>query len=83
MQVKVRKVNKDGMVRLETSGEIKEVIINEDFLNPNNETIAVCFRGDTSSGIIDFTPNELNKLMNTVKKRMHLIKGMKTITTQA
>ena len=83
MQVKVRKVSKDGMVRLETSGEIKEVIINEDFLNPNNETIAVCFRGDTSSGIIDFTPNELNKLMNTVKKRMHLIKGMKTITTQA
>ena len=79
VNIKIRKTNRDGMVRLETAGEIMEVMINEDFLEPESETISICFRGEHSSGIIDFSPKELSKLMNTVKRRLHLIKGMKKL----
>jgi len=77
MQVRVKKQNKDGVVRLETSGQIKEVIINEDFMNPKQESISVCFRGVSSSGIIDFKPEEIEHLYNSVRNRIHLIKGIK------
>jgi hypothetical protein len=76
MQIKVRKANQDGQVRLETSGDIQEVLINEDILHPDAESISLCFRGKNSSGIIDLSPAELDKLFNTVRNRMHLIKGL-------
>jgi hypothetical protein len=76
MQIKVRKANQDGQVRLETNGEIKEVLINEDILHPDAESISICFRGKNSSGIIDLSPSELDQLFNTVRNRMHLIKGL-------
>ena len=79
MKIKIRKQNSDGVMRVETSGAIKEVLINEDFMHPNAESISVCFRGKNSSGIIDFKPEELEKLLQYVKSRMHLIKGIKKI----
>ncbi len=80
MQAKIRKVNKDGIVRLETQGAVKEVLINEDLLHPDKETISVCFMGKDSSGIIDFTPAEIDKLYSAVKGRVHLIKGLKVFS---
>ena len=77
MKIKLRKSNKDGIIRVETGGIIKEVIVNEDLLHPNEETISVCYMGKDSSGIIDFTPAELEQLYKSVKKRLHLIKGFK------
>ena len=82
MQIKVRKTNSDGEVRLESSGDVIEVLINEDFLHPNKESISVCFRGKNSSGIIDFTPREIDLLYDSVKGRLHLIKGMKKIVAE-
>lgn len=79
MDIKIKKENKDGIMRVETKGTIKEVIINEDFMNPNNERISVCFMGQNSSGIIDFTPDEFEKLYKSVKNRIHLIKGFKKL----
>ena len=79
MQVKVKKSNVDGVTRLEVMGRVREILINEDFMNPDKEMISVCFRGKSSSGIIDFTPKELEDIMQAVKGRMHLIKGMKQI----
>jgi len=76
MKVRIKKHNQDGIMRAETSGRIMEILINEDFMNPNNESIAICFRGKSSSGIIDLTPEEVDRLMATVRQRMHLIKGM-------
>lgn len=77
MKVKVRKRNQDGQVRLETRGELKDVLINEDFLTPNKESVSVCFRGKNSSGIIEFSPDEIDEIYDAVKGRVHLIKGMK------
>ncbi|MBN2454227.1 hypothetical protein JXB11_01645, partial [Candidatus Woesearchaeota archaeon] len=68
----------DGQVRLETKGEIKEVLINESFM-ADGETISLCFRGKSSSGIIDLTPKEAEMLINTVKGRLHLIKGIRRL----
>ncbi len=78
MKVKVKKLNKEGIVRLESGGEIKEILINEDFIK-NKENIALCFRGKDSSGIIELKPDEIEKLMNSLQNRTHLIKGLKII----
>ena len=80
MQLKIKKQNQDGIVRLETEGEIKEIIINEDLLNPDKESISLCFKGKSSSGSLDISPAEFEKLVNSVKSRMHLIKGFKRLS---
>ena len=49
-------------------------------MHPNEESISVCFRGKSSSGIVDFTPEEFEKLFETVKSRIHLIKGFKRLS---
>lgn len=80
MKLRIKKENKDGIVRLETTGIIKDVLINEDLLHPEDESISLFFRGTSSSGIIDLTPKEIEQLYDAVKKRIHLIKGFKTLT---
>lgn len=80
MDIKIRKQNQDGLIKVETRGDIKEVLINEDFLNPKNETISICFRGKNSSGIVDFSPDEFEKLYNSIKNRLHLIRGFKRLS---
>jgi len=77
MKLKLRKTNKDGLIRVESGGQIKEILINEDFLHPGSESISICFRGKDSSGIIDFTAKELEEVYKATKQRMHLIKGAK------
>jgi hypothetical protein len=79
MKLRVQKQTSDGSVRLETSGTIKEIMINEDFLHPNSESISICFRGTHSSGIVDMTPKELENIYNIIKTKIHLIKGMKRL----
>jgi len=80
MQIKIRKVNSDGIVRLESSGNVREILINEDILHPDKESISVCYKGKSSSGIIDFTPEEIEKIYDAIKNRIHLIKGFKRLT---
>lgn len=80
MQIKIKKQNKDGIVRVETSGNVKEIAINEDLLHPDQESISVCFRGESSSGIVDFTPAEIEELYDSVRNRIHLIKGFRKLS---
>ncbi|MEK6906101.1 MAG: hypothetical protein AABW81_00595 [Nanoarchaeota archaeon] len=77
MKIKIRKENKDGIVRLETAGTIKEILINEDFFHPKTEIVSICFRGQNSSGIIEANVSELDHIYSILKKRTHLIKGIK------
>ncbi|HIH52272.1 hypothetical protein J4412_01600 [Candidatus Pacearchaeota archaeon] len=79
MKVKVKKQNEDGIVRLESSGSLKEILINEDFLNPNDESIAICFRGKNSSGMIELTPKEFEILAKEIEKKNHLFKEFKVM----
>ncbi|MFW6014627.1 MAG: hypothetical protein ACOCZQ_00495 [Nanoarchaeota archaeon] len=80
MDVKVKKSNKDGLVRLESSGSIREVRINEDFLHPDNESVSVCFMGKNSSGIVSFTPQEIENIYKQVRNKTHLVQGFKKFT---
>jgi hypothetical protein len=80
MKLKIKKINKDGIVRLESGGEVKEILINEDIFHPEEESISICFRGKDSSGIVDITPGEFDQLFEAIKSRIHLIKGFKSLS---
>ncbi|MBN2367993.1 hypothetical protein JXC34_03165 [Candidatus Woesearchaeota archaeon] len=80
MKLKLKKENPDGVVRVESSGDVKEILINEDMLHPNEESISVCYRGKNSSGIVDFTPEEIEEIYDAIKSRIHLIKGFKRLS---
>jgi len=79
MIFKLRYNQKKGNIKLENNAEIKEVMINEDFLYPNHESIALGFRNEDSSGIIELTPIEIDKIVNAMNRKKHLIKGVKVI----
>ncbi len=79
MKIRIKRINEDGITKVETSGEIKEVLINEEFLNPNEESVSLCFKGKNSSGIIELKTEEFENIYNSIKKRLHLIKGFKVI----
>ncbi len=77
MRIKIRYVNDSGFVRLENFASLKEIMINEGFLHPENESIALCFRNKDSSGMIELTIAEFDKISQDVSKKKHLIKGVK------
>jgi len=79
MRIKIKKQNPDGIVKLESSGELKEIIMNEDFLNPWDESIALCFKGKNSSGIIEITPKEFEILSHEIEKKKHLFGKFKVM----
>ena len=75
MQLRLRIKNKDGIVRIENATKIQEVMINEDLLHPEQESIAIGFRNQDSSGIIEFTIEEFENFYKAVKSKIHLIKN--------
>jgi uncharacterized Fe-S cluster-containing radical SAM superfamily protein len=77
MKIKTKKQNKDGIVRLETSGQIKEVIINEDLMNSKDATISLCFKGKDSSGIVELTPKEIEILEKELEIKKKLLGDVK------
>ncbi len=76
MQVKLKIEGEKHVMRAQSLGEIKEVMIGETLLS-SAETIAIAFRGGNNSGIIEFKTDEWEKLNSTVKRRLHLIKETK------
>ena len=79
MKIKTKKKTPRGIVRLETSGEVKEVIINEDFMQQNNASISLCFRGETGSGIVELTPKEVEAINKEIAPKLHLLKGINVL----
>ncbi len=79
MKVKTKKLDRGKVTRLETSGELKEIIINEDFEKPKNAKIALCFRGDESSGIIELNTKEVEILNKELTEKKHLLGNIKIL----
>ena len=77
MNIKIKQFSSGGSLKLESNVEIKEVLINEDFLRPEHESIALGFKNKDSSGLIELTPGEVDELVKAVDKKKHLIKGIK------
>ena len=80
MQIRVKQKSNESFFRHETKGKLIEVLINEDILNPDRESVSLCFRGKESSGIIDLSPSEIALLFDTVKSKLPLIKELKTLS---
>ena len=79
MKIKTKKQNADGIVRLESSGEIKEIMISEDFMHPKDASVTICFRGKSSSGILELTPKEINIINKKIEPKLALLKGVKVL----
>lgn len=79
MKIKVKKKNKDGIVRLETSGSLKEFIFKEDFLEMNDSSVLLCFKGKDSSGIVEISEEEIEKFYKEIEKRKNFIGETKVI----
>ncbi|MFA5953320.1 MAG: hypothetical protein WC812_01880 [Candidatus Pacearchaeota archaeon] len=79
MRVRTKKQYGRNVLRLETSGKIQEVILNEDFLKPKNASVSVCFRGEKSAGIVDLSVDEIENLYKEVSSKMKGIKKIKVM----
>ncbi|MDA3836992.1 MAG: hypothetical protein PF542_05190 [Nanoarchaeota archaeon] len=79
MKIKIKKQNKDGIVRVESSGDIKEFIFQEDFLNKENSPLLLCFRGKDSSGIIELSASDVDKLYSELKEREMLLNSARVM----
>jgi|TARA_B100001971_G_scaffold204083_1_gene219849 hypothetical protein len=80
MKVRTKKQSAEGVVRLEASEEIKEIITKEDFMNPKEVVFEVCFCGEDSAGVVELTNEEvktLHKEVSSKKKLLGKIKVMK------
>ena len=79
MKVKVRKLHSKGIVKVEGSGEIKEVLIHTDMFDVERGKISICFKGHNSSGIVELSEKEANDLYRTLGSKINLIKEIKII----
>ena len=79
MNIRAKKRTPAGIQRMETFGEIKEILINQDFMDPQKVSVSLCFRGNNSSGIVDLTPEEIGVMNKEVASRKKLLKGIKVI----
>jgi len=77
MNIKIRTTEKTMTAKSELHTKVHEIMIHEDFLNPKNETIAIGFANGSTSGLVEFTVAEFEKLYTEVKDKMHLIKSLK------
>lgn len=79
MIVRTKKAHSRGVLKVEASGEIKEVLIHSHMLDPEKGKISICFRGKNSSGIVELTEKEANVLYRTLSSKIGLIKDIKII----
>ncbi len=79
MIVRTKKMKDGRIVRMETGGHIKEVIIKKDLINPQRESINICFMGERSSGIIELNSAEAKDLHDTLGSKIKMIKTTKII----
>ncbi|MFH1365582.1 MAG: hypothetical protein ABIH28_03290 [archaeon] len=77
MKVRAKKQEEDKISRVEASGEIKEIIINQDFIEPRKVSVSLYFRGEDSAGIVDLTPEEIGVINKEISSRKKLLKGVK------
>ena len=81
MQIRLRIKNKDGIMRVENATKMQEVMVNEDMLHPEQESIALGFKNQDSSGIIEFTVSEFEEIYRAVKSKAHILTSNKIFGT--
>jgi hypothetical protein len=79
MNIKAKKLHSKGIHRIEASGEIREILINQDFIEPKKVSISLCFRGKDSAGIVDIFPEEFEMITKEINSKKKLLKGVKIL----
>ena len=79
MKIRVKKLHNHRIIKLESGGEIKEVMIHSDMFNSSKEKISICFRGNKYSGIVELSEKEANDLYKTLSSKIGLIKEIKVL----
>lgn len=79
MDIKVKKKKFEKIARLETTGKIKEFIFKEDVLKSQDSSLLLCFRGKDSSGIIELSPEDIQRLYEEINHRKKLVSGAKVM----
>jgi len=77
MNIRVKRQHSEGIHRIDAPGEIKEILINQDFIEPKKVSVSLCFRGRDIAGIIDIVPEELERINKEISSRKKLLKGVK------
>lgn len=68
MIIKSKRSNNGRVMKLAAGGEIKECFIKENILEPKKAVVQVCFRGNISSGILELSLDEVEKIHMTIKQ---------------
>ncbi len=76
MQVRLKRRGAWGAQRINSLAKIDNVIIKENLMAPEKENVAIFFRGRDSSGIINFSREEANSFIDSVRNRLELVKRM-------
>jgi len=79
MIIKTKYKTGRGPRRVKNQVHIEEIIINENMMNPKDEKFEIAFRNNSTSGLIEFRPDEMDRLVKTIKDKTNLIKGVKII----
>jgi len=79
MKIRVKKLHDGRVVKLESGGEIREVLIHSDLFDKEKGKISICFRGHKNSGIVELSEKEANDLYKTLGSKIDLIKEIKII----
>lgn len=75
MDVKTKRLERGKVLRLEAAGDVKEIFVSEDFLKPKNAKVQICFRGKSSSGIVELSRKELEDVYKDAMKKAGLSKS--------
>lgn len=82
MHTRIKKLRDGQVYRTEASGDIKEVLIHSNMIQPEKAKISICFKGNNSSGIIELTESEANELYKTLSSKIGLIKDIRIIRSK-
>lgn len=67
--------------RNEEKVKIENLIFKEDVLNPEQEKLAVYYRGDYASGIIELSLEEAEAVAEAVSRRKQVVQSVKILPT--
>jgi len=79
MKLKISTNTSKGIKRSEGDFEINDILIKENIFEPEKEMISLEITTQRSNGILEFTKQEFEKLMKSMKGKTKLIKKYKRI----
>jgi len=71
--------SKEGNRKTEGSLDIQDIIIKEDIVDLVGSKISLDLENEKSKGIVEFSQDEIEKLVKSIKGKMKLVGGSKRL----